>query len=139
MHGRLAMKLSSRKGFCEVSVTVCAGLCSGVVGKAGRLVLLQRASANSAPFMRMRVLHGPRFPQLLCVARQCYFAARLRASRIRFERGAITVECCLLKNRPIMSSERIEVTPASLIRAEVLALHAYHVPPAAGMVKLDAM
>jgi histidinol-phosphate aminotransferase len=31
------------------------------------------------------------------------------------------------------------VTPESLIRPEVLALHAYHVPPASGMVKLDAM
>lgn len=30
-------------------------------------------------------------------------------------------------------------TPESLFRPEVLALRAYHVPPAAGMVKLDAM
>ncbi|MBI5658689.1 MAG: histidinol-phosphate transaminase [Nitrosomonadales bacterium] len=30
-------------------------------------------------------------------------------------------------------------TPDRLLRQEVLALHAYHVPPAAGMVKLDAM
>ena len=38
-----------------------------------------------------------------------------------------------------MSSARTVVTPQSLIRPEVLALHAYHVPPASGMVKLDAM
>lgn len=38
-----------------------------------------------------------------------------------------------------MSSERTAVTPENLIRPEVLALHAYHVPPASGMVKLDAM
>ena len=30
-------------------------------------------------------------------------------------------------------------TPERLLRQEVLALHAYHVPPATGMVKLDAM
>ncbi|MFC4160096.1 histidinol-phosphate transaminase [Chitinimonas lacunae] len=30
-------------------------------------------------------------------------------------------------------------TPAALIRPEILALTAYHVPPAAGMIKLDAM
>jgi histidinol-phosphate aminotransferase len=30
-------------------------------------------------------------------------------------------------------------TPAELVREEILALKAYHVPPAAGMVKLDAM
>jgi histidinol-phosphate aminotransferase len=38
-----------------------------------------------------------------------------------------------------MSSARIAITPESLIRPEIQALHAYHVPPAAGMVKLDAM
>lgn len=38
-----------------------------------------------------------------------------------------------------MSSARAAVSPESLIRPEVLALHAYHVPPATGMVKLDAM
>ena len=30
-------------------------------------------------------------------------------------------------------------TPRDLVRDEILALHAYHVPPAAGLVKLDAM
>jgi histidinol-phosphate aminotransferase len=30
-------------------------------------------------------------------------------------------------------------TPQQLIRPEILALHAYHVPPAQGMIKLDAM
>src|SRR5260221_7824734 len=30
-------------------------------------------------------------------------------------------------------------TPASLVRGEILALTAYHTPPAPGMVKLDAM
>jgi histidinol-phosphate aminotransferase len=38
-----------------------------------------------------------------------------------------------------MSSARIAVTPESLIRPEIQSLHAYHVPPAVGMVKLDAM
>ncbi len=38
-----------------------------------------------------------------------------------------------------MSSARPAVTPNQLIREEILALHAYHVPPAVGMVKLDAM
>ena len=38
-----------------------------------------------------------------------------------------------------MPSVRPIVTPASLLRPEVLALHAYHVPPASGMIKLDAM
>ena len=38
-----------------------------------------------------------------------------------------------------MSSARIIVTPEHLLRQEVLALHAYPVPPSAGMVKLDAM
>jgi histidinol-phosphate aminotransferase len=38
-----------------------------------------------------------------------------------------------------MSSLPITVTPENLLRQEVLALHAYHVPPSAGMVKLDAM
>ena len=38
-----------------------------------------------------------------------------------------------------MSSARITVTPENLLRQEVLALHAYHVPPSVGMAKLDAM
>jgi histidinol-phosphate aminotransferase len=38
-----------------------------------------------------------------------------------------------------MSSVRSVVTPENLLRPEVLALHAYHVPPASGMIKLDAM
>ena len=38
-----------------------------------------------------------------------------------------------------MSSARIAVTPERLLRQEVLALHAYHVPPSTDMVKLDAM
>jgi histidinol-phosphate aminotransferase len=38
-----------------------------------------------------------------------------------------------------MSSDRIAVTPERLLRQEVLSLHAYHVPPAVGMLKLDAM
>ena len=38
-----------------------------------------------------------------------------------------------------MSSVRSVVTPEKLLRPEVLALHAYHVPPASGMIKLDAM
>ena len=38
-----------------------------------------------------------------------------------------------------MPSARIAATPDRLLRQEVLALHAYHVPPATGMVKLDAM
>ncbi len=38
-----------------------------------------------------------------------------------------------------MHSANPVVTPENLLRPEVLALHAYHVPPASGMVKLDAM
>ena len=38
-----------------------------------------------------------------------------------------------------MSSARPAVVPENLLRPEVLGLHAYHVPPASGMVKLDAM
>ncbi len=38
-----------------------------------------------------------------------------------------------------MPLTRIATTPERLFRQEVLALHAYHVPPATGMVKLDAM
>jgi len=38
-----------------------------------------------------------------------------------------------------MSSARTDVTPENLLRPEVLALNAYHVPPASGMIKLDAM
>ncbi len=44
-----------------------------------------------------------------------------------------------LKASHIMSSARATPTPESLIRPELLALHAYHVPPSGGMVKLDAM
>ncbi|MDH4284599.1 MAG: histidinol-phosphate transaminase [Gallionellaceae bacterium] len=38
-----------------------------------------------------------------------------------------------------MSSARKTASPDQLLRQELLALHAYHVPPATGMVKLDAM
>ncbi len=38
-----------------------------------------------------------------------------------------------------MSSTRESVTPAQLLRQEILSLHAYHVQPSPGMVKLDAM
>jgi histidinol-phosphate aminotransferase len=38
-----------------------------------------------------------------------------------------------------MSSASSVVAPENLLRPEVLALHAYHVPPASGMIKLDAM
>ncbi len=38
-----------------------------------------------------------------------------------------------------MPSLRYTVTPENLFRQEILALHAYHVQPASGMVKLDAM
>jgi len=38
-----------------------------------------------------------------------------------------------------MSSARMTVTPEYLFRQEVLDLHAYHVPPGTGMLKLDAM
>jgi len=38
-----------------------------------------------------------------------------------------------------MYSSRTAATPERLFREEVLALHAYHVPPGNGMVKLDAM
>lgn len=38
-----------------------------------------------------------------------------------------------------MSSARPSLTPEKLLRPELLALHAYHVPPASGMIKLDAM
>ncbi|TNC99693.1 MAG: histidinol-phosphate aminotransferase [Gallionellaceae bacterium] len=38
-----------------------------------------------------------------------------------------------------MSSVPTIVTPQSLIRPEIQALHAYHVPPSVGFVKLDAM
>lgn len=38
-----------------------------------------------------------------------------------------------------MFPARPAITPDTLIRQEVLALHAYHVPPATGMLKLDAM
>ena len=38
-----------------------------------------------------------------------------------------------------MPSSSQPATPERLIRQEILALHAYHVPPASGMIKLDAM
>ncbi len=38
-----------------------------------------------------------------------------------------------------MSSQRTALTPQSLIRFEIQALHAYHVPPSSGLIKLDAM
>ena len=38
-----------------------------------------------------------------------------------------------------MSPAGTNITPQSLIRSEVLALHAYHVPPSTGCIKLDAM
>jgi len=38
-----------------------------------------------------------------------------------------------------MSSLRNTITPLDLIRQEILALNAYHVPPSSGMIKLDAM
>jgi len=38
-----------------------------------------------------------------------------------------------------MPSIRISATPERLIRPEILALNAYHVPPASGLIKLDAM
>ena len=38
-----------------------------------------------------------------------------------------------------MPSKSNTVSPARLIRQEILALHAYHVQPSPGMVKLDAM
>lgn len=38
-----------------------------------------------------------------------------------------------------MSPARTVATPESLLRKEVLELHAYHVPPSSDMVKLDAM
>lgn len=38
-----------------------------------------------------------------------------------------------------MSSDRDTVTPGQLLRQDILSLHAYHVQPAPGMIKLDAM
>ncbi|HEU0186448.1 MAG TPA: aminotransferase class I/II-fold pyridoxal phosphate-dependent enzyme, partial [Gallionellaceae bacterium] len=38
-----------------------------------------------------------------------------------------------------MSSASHSVTPERLLRQEILALHAYHVQPSPGMIKLDAM
>lgn len=38
-----------------------------------------------------------------------------------------------------MPSSRHTVMPERLIRQEILSLHAYHVPPASNMIKLDAM
>ncbi|MEI7842284.1 MAG: histidinol-phosphate transaminase [Gallionellaceae bacterium] len=38
-----------------------------------------------------------------------------------------------------MSSLRNAITPERLVRQEILALNAYHVPPSTGMIKLDAM
>lgn len=39
----------------------------------------------------------------------------------------------------VMSSTRTTVTPEQLIRQDILDLHAYHVQPSPGMIKLDAM
>jgi histidinol-phosphate aminotransferase len=38
-----------------------------------------------------------------------------------------------------MPSASTAVTPSSLIRSEIQVLHAYHVPPSTGFIKLDAM
>lgn len=46
-------------------------------------------------------------------------------------------DSCLYKI--VMSSNRDPISPVRLIRQEVLSLHAYHVQPSPGMVKLDAM
>lgn len=45
----------------------------------------------------------------------------------------------VIQSRITMSAASPAVTPNQLIRNEIQALHAYHVPPAVGMVKLDAM
>ena len=54
-------------------------------------------------------------------------------------RPVISVEYRLLPNPPIMSSVYPVVVPENPLRSEVVALHAYHVAPASGMIKLDAM
>lgn len=52
----------------------------------------------------------------------------------------ITVECrASLKDLLSMPPASAVVTPQSLIRPEIQALHAYHVPPSSGFIKLDAM
>ena len=45
----------------------------------------------------------------------------------------------VIQSRITMSAASPAVTPNQLIRTEIQALHAYHVPHADGMVKLDAM
>ncbi len=45
----------------------------------------------------------------------------------------------IIQSRIVMLSARSVVSPSTLIRPEIQALHAYHVPPAEGMLKLDAM
>ena len=45
----------------------------------------------------------------------------------------------IIQSRIVMPSARPAVSPSTLIRPEIQALHAYHVPPAEGMLKLDAM
>ena len=45
----------------------------------------------------------------------------------------------VIENLKIMSAVRSAVLPENLIRQELLALHAYHVPSSQDMVKLDAM
>jgi histidinol-phosphate aminotransferase len=45
----------------------------------------------------------------------------------------------IIQSRTAMPSARSAVSPSTLIRPEIQALHAYHVPPADGMLKLDAM
>ena len=39
----------------------------------------------------------------------------------------------------VMFSDRDTVTPERMLRQDILSLHAYHVQPSPGMVKLDAM
>ena len=45
----------------------------------------------------------------------------------------------VINSRLAMSSVSASSLAQSLIRREVLDLHAYHVPPSAGFIKLDAM
>jgi len=45
----------------------------------------------------------------------------------------------IIQSRIVMPSARSAVSPHTLVRPEIQALHAYHVPPAEGMLKLDAM
>jgi len=45
----------------------------------------------------------------------------------------------VIQSRITMSAASPAVTPQQLIRKEIQTLHAYHVPPSADMIKLDAM